>query len=179
MSLLSNERVKLSDVLHVLCVTAYNSLISLANSLHEKGDVDRKVALVEYLEKMRVEFVKVLVAVKWSQQLEQLQKREEQKQKIELDREQYRESADLLYTIHHTLHSAKAPLYDIPTAIDVLSFHSFLRLPTSVQIHAPHPALAAIPSKDSQLSNLLDHVLYFRLFTCEIPRQFSAISISK
>ena len=45
-------------------------------------------------------------------------------------------TADNLYTLHQRLQLVKVPIYDVPTAIDVLSSASYTRLPTSVAVRS-------------------------------------------
>jgi mediator of RNA polymerase II transcription subunit 14 len=45
-----------------------------------------------------------------------------------------RNVADNLYFVHHSLQTATAPIYDVPTAIDVLTTGKYQRMPISIEV---------------------------------------------
>jgi hypothetical protein len=48
--------------------------------------------------------------------------------------EAIRESANRLFTIDHLIRSVKEPVYDIPSAIDIISKGTYPRLPECMQL---------------------------------------------
>eukprot|EP01104_Vermistella_antarctica_P000548 TRINITY_DN10701_c0_g1_i1.p1 TRINITY_DN10701_c0_g1~~TRINITY_DN10701_c0_g1_i1.p1 ORF type:complete len:1450 (-),score=304.68 TRINITY_DN10701_c0_g1_i1:114-4463(-) len=181
------ERVKLASVIKLLIQYSYNRLVILARGLPSKDSNTRKVRLLRFLKRSRSLFIRLLVLVKWSKLpptdqcwalVEQLNK----------ESEHFREAADTLAFAHGRLNGARAPPYDLNTAIDVLSSGSYLRLPqcikrqlTDLPVSTVIETAGASETETSGQSVLsrLNHEIEHRLLQCSIPPEISSFEVSK
>ena len=53
----------------------------------------------------------------------------------------FTQAADFLFYLHDTLQQARAPVYDIPTAAELLVTGSYKRLPKCIEDLGMHPVL--------------------------------------
>eukprot|EP01102_Stenamoeba_stenopodia_P004929 TRINITY_DN15431_c0_g1_i1.p1 TRINITY_DN15431_c0_g1~~TRINITY_DN15431_c0_g1_i1.p1 ORF type:complete len:354 (+),score=48.35 TRINITY_DN15431_c0_g1_i1:96-1064(+) len=161
--------VKLSAVIHRVVDKAYANFINVCEGLVDKDENGRKIALLEYLEQTRNQFIRLLVLLKWTK-APSINKFWDLIYFLNRQDAILRETADRLWGIHHqTLLQAKAPMYDIPNAVDVLVAGNF-RIPTCIKDrftkHEP-------PTKESisEFFERLNHLIHFRLITSIIPSQ--------
>ncbi|GAM18369.1 hypothetical protein SAMD00019534_015440 [Acytostelium subglobosum LB1] len=167
--------VKLSLLIHRLVEQSYNSLIELSTTLQKQSDMERKRQLVEYLDATRERFVKLLVVMKWSPHVNTLKKANEMTALLEQHEGYFRETADTLIMTKESLLNARAPIYDVPTAIDILSSGNYMRMPTDIKKVLPPPPLtsAQIISAQDRLNNIIS----YKLFGSDVPKEFNTINV--
>ncbi|KAF2074755.1 hypothetical protein CYY_003943 [Polysphondylium violaceum] len=170
-----NNNISLSLVIHRLVEQSYNTLLSLTERLSNCDDLERKKSLVEYLDSTREKFLKLLVLMKWSEHVPTLTKANNIINLLNLEDSYFRDAADLLIHTKYNLINARAPMYDIPTAIDVLTTGTYQRMPTDIKKVIPPPQLKQ-PQIDSALERLND-IIKYKLFFSEIPKEFEPIQI--
>lgn len=160
----------LGALLHRLCVVSYQALA------HPPRPPGRQ-ALAEDLHRTRVQFAKILVLLKWSQRhLEAVSQASEIIAALDQHDSYFRDAANLLFDMHNNLQKARVPIYDIPTAIDVLTTGDYPRLPTGIVTNAIPPSGVTKWELQDTL-NRLNEFINLRLLTSKIPPAFTAIKI--
>jgi mediator of RNA polymerase II transcription subunit 14 len=88
----------------------------------------------------------------------------------------FTQAADFLFYLHDTLQQARAPIYDIPTAAEILVTGSYERLPKCIEDLGMHPVLTG-EEKEVALKKL-DILLRCRLLDILLPKQISDIKVT-
>jgi mediator of RNA polymerase II transcription subunit 14 len=86
------------------------------------------------------------------------------------------QAADSLFFLHEELQQARAPMYDIPSAIEVLLTGGYKRLPKCIEDLGLQPAL----SGDEEESTLqkLDTMLRSQLLDVPLPKEVSSVKVA-
>ncbi|EGG19413.1 putative mediator complex subunit 14 [Cavenderia fasciculata] len=167
--------ISLSVVIHRLVEQSYNNLMSLTERLPKESDIERKKQLVDYLDATREKFLKLLVLLKWSQHVSTLTKANEIIEMLNKEDNYFRDAADHLMMTKDAMINARAPIYDVPTAIDVLTTGSYQRMPTNIKrVLPPAPPL---PAQIQSTIEKLNSILRYKLFTLDIPKEFDPIKV--
>lgn len=88
----------------------------------------------------------------------------------------FTQAADFLFYLHDTLQQARAPVYDIPTASEILVTGSYRRLPTCIENLGMPPLLTGNEKEAALLK--LDTLLRSRLLDVLLPRQISDMTVT-
>lgn len=88
----------------------------------------------------------------------------------------FTQAADFLFYLHDTLQQARAPVYDIPTAAEILLTGSYKRLPKCIEDLGMQPLLTG-EEKESALQKL-DTLLRSRLLDVSLPKEISDITVA-
>ncbi|PWN51406.1 MED14-domain-containing protein [Violaceomyces palustris] len=156
----------------------YESLQNLAETLPSLPSSSKRAKLFTTALDVRKQFVKLLVLVRWSKDLPELQRA---RNIIALLTEQQWQHEDVfagLTDIRKTLPNARMRNADLPTAIDVLRTGSYNRLPASIK----DSAVALKPLTDEEAIEIvgqLDDALRMRMACNEIvPLPMSQYHVS-
>eukprot|EP01119_Soliformovum_irregulare_P012724 TRINITY_DN3323_c0_g1_i2.p1 TRINITY_DN3323_c0_g1~~TRINITY_DN3323_c0_g1_i2.p1 ORF type:complete len:1144 (-),score=353.46 TRINITY_DN3323_c0_g1_i2:27-3458(-) len=165
-------RVPLSNLIHAVSVHINKRLMVLTDNLQDKdrSDSDRKTALIDFLDLARNHLIKLLIVSKWVKNAGIIGKAEEMNRFLQTQDEYFQTAAATLYQTHAKLQMAKVPVYDVPSAIDILTHGSYLRLPTCIESVIPEDAISATETQET--ISRLDEVLALRLLATEVPSQF-------
>ena len=134
--------VRLGELVERVVGSAYNDLQSLASSLPGQPEGDRKRELARYLHNLRQRLVRLAVLAEWAP----VQRRAQISilcgdmlgQLRQHDRA-FVDGADRLFGLHSQMAWARAPLFDLPGALDVLCNGKYSALPASITDVAPKP----------------------------------------
>ena len=134
--------VRLGELVERVVGSAYNDLQALASSLPGQPEADRKRELARYLHNLRQRLVRLAVLAEWAP----VQRRAQISilcgdmlgQLRQHDRA-FVDGADRLFGLHSQMAWARAPLFDLPGALDVLCNGKYSALPTSIADVAPKP----------------------------------------
>ncbi|GJP61583.1 hypothetical protein CLOP_g18725 [Closterium sp. NIES-67] len=92
----------------------------------------RKVALLKFLWHTRQKLLRLLVIAKWCNQLPVIERCKQAWTALANHDAAFVQAADGLWMTHAQIQGARAPLYDVPTAVEILSTHAYRRLPACV-----------------------------------------------
>jgi len=84
----------------------------------------------------------------------------------------FRKAAESLYLLHDKLQRIQEPIYDISTAVDVLTLGSYERLPISIHNQIPTKQDNNEEGRESVM-NKLDRMIHLRLFSTQVPPEFT------
>lgn len=178
----ATPRVAVGDIVRRVCLTAYEDLETMSRSVAVLEDQERKKAIVEYLKHMRHRFTKLLVLIKWACESGQLvDKIMALQQDYGMNEVRVFETVAALRRSAIVLHTARAPVYDIANAVDVLSTGTYLRLPRTIARLSGNPRLDdRLPEMDeSETLRKLQQYILERLLHQKTPEQFTTFRVEE
>ncbi|KAK1314915.1 Mediator of RNA polymerase II transcription subunit 14 [Acorus calamus] len=150
---------------------------SMADGLGEKSsDSEKKIDLLKYILKTRQRMLRLLVLAKWCQQVPLVQYCQQLGATLSSHDTCFTQAADSLFFIHEGLQQARAPVYDVPSAVEVLLTGTYQRLPKCIEDLGIQSALSE--DQKGPAVKKLDTVLRSKLLEIQLPKEFSDIRVS-
>ncbi|CAN8269873.1 unnamed protein product [Cochlearia groenlandica] len=137
-------------------------LVEKSNST-EISDADKKVSLLSYVFKTQQRMLRLFALSKWCKQVPLIN--------------YLQEAADTLFYMHEGLLKAPAPVYDIPSSIEVLLTGSYRRLTTCLDDVGKHFPLDEDQQK--QALRKLDVLVRSKLLETTLPKEITEVKVSK
>jgi hypothetical protein len=110
-------------------------------------DAERKTRTIKLVKKMRHEFARLLVLIRWAQKTSKMiELGTRVVQPLVAQEKRLQECADELFYLHGNVLAVEEPLYDVHTAIDVLVLGTYPRLPAVMG--APVTSFQRLPLPD-------------------------------
>uniref|UniRef100_A0A7E4ZZ50 Mediator of RNA polymerase II transcription subunit 14 n=1 Tax=Panagrellus redivivus TaxID=6233 RepID=A0A7E4ZZ50_PANRE len=126
--------VSLAVLLDFAIQQALHELTILSEMLPIKDPVDRKKAIVQFAHATRLMFVKMLAIVKWLRTSKKFEPLSSICYFLDQQAQQFVDTADKLFELARVeLQQARLPLFQISTAIDVLTTGTYPRLPLIIK----------------------------------------------
>ncbi|KAJ4981644.1 hypothetical protein NE237_032481 [Protea cynaroides] len=150
-------------------------LVEMAKST-ELSDTEKKISLLKYILKTRQRMLRLNVLAKWCQQVPLVQYCQQLASTLSSHDTCFTQAADSLFFMHEGLQQARAPTYDVPSAIEVLLTGTYQRLPKCIEDVGMQSSL----TEDQQKPALkkLDTLLRSKLLEVQIPKEISEIKVS-
>ncbi|RDX85457.1 Mediator of RNA polymerase II transcription subunit 14, partial [Mucuna pruriens] len=186
---LGQQTVELSTLVTRAAHDSYASLKELVDKCKssELSDTDKKISILKFLSKTQQRMIRLNVLSKWCQQAIQfsilqflfvplIQHCQQLASTVSNHDMCFTQAADSLFFMHEGLQQARAPVYDVPSAIDILLTGSYQRLPKCIEDVGTQYAL----TEDQQKPALkkLDTLVRSKLLQLSIPKEFSDIKVS-
>ena len=138
--------VRLGELVERVVSSAHDDLVKLASSAPGRAEVDRKRELARYLHTLRQRLTRLAVLAEWAP----VQRRArisilcgDMLGQLEQHDRAFADAADRLFGLHQQMAWARAPLFDLPGALDVLCNGEYSALPRAIAEVAPKPARSA------------------------------------
>ena len=152
--------VRLGELVERVVSSAHDDLVKLASSAPGRAEVDRKRELARYLHTLRQRLTRLAVLAEWAP----VQRRArisilcgDMLGQLEQHDRAFADAADRLFGLHQHMAWARAPLFDLPGALDVLCNGEYSALPRAIADVAPKPARSAEdPETEQERSDRLD-----------------------
>ena len=152
--------VRLGELVERVVSSAHDDLVKLASSAPGRAEVDRKRELARYLHTLRQRLTRLAVLAEWAP----VQRRArisilcgDMLGQLEQHDRAFADAADRLFGLHQHMAWARAPLFDLPGALDVLCNREYSALPRAIADVAPKPARSADdPETERERSDRLD-----------------------
>ncbi|KAG7153507.1 Mediator of RNA polymerase II transcription subunit 14-like [Homarus americanus] len=150
--------ISLGVLIQYINQRTYSDLLNLAEILPRKSDMEKKMDIVQYAQRTRQLYVRLLALVKWaasaSKHIMAL---------LEKQNSLFTDSADKLYHMtKENLVRARLPHFHIPAAVETLTTGSYDRLPMTIRqrILPPEP-ITALERKQTltRLEQIVQHRL--------------------
>lgn len=175
---LGQQTVELSTLVTRAAHDSYASLKELVDKCRssELSDTDKKISILKFLSKTQQRMIRLNVLSKWCQQVPLIQHCQQLASTVSNHDMCFTQAADSLFFMHEGLQQARAPVYDVPSAIDILLTGSYQRLPKCIEDVGTQYAL----TEDQQKPALkkLDMLVRSKLLQLSIPKDFSDIKVS-
>ncbi|EOA29718.1 hypothetical protein CARUB_v10012804mg [Capsella rubella] len=143
----------------------------------ELSDTDKKVSLLKYLVNTQQRVLRLNALAKWCKQVPLINYFQDLGSTLSAHDICFTQAADSLFFMHEGLQQARAPVYDVPSAVEILLTGSYQRLPkclddvgmqSSLDEHQQKPALRK-----------LEVLVRSKLLEITLPKEISEVKISK
>ncbi|KAL0855744.1 hypothetical protein Bca101_060897 [Brassica carinata] len=98
----------------------------------ELYDTDKKVSLLKYIVKTQQRLLRLNALAKWCKQVPLINSCQDLGSTLSSHYICFTQAADSLFFMHEGLQQARAPVYDVPSAVEILLTGSYQRLPKCV-----------------------------------------------
>uniref|UniRef100_A0A6M2EMA0 Mediator of RNA polymerase II transcription subunit 14 n=1 Tax=Populus davidiana TaxID=266767 RepID=A0A6M2EMA0_9ROSI len=141
----------------------------------DQSDSEKKISLLKYLLETQQRMLRLNVLAKWCQQIPLIQYCQQLQSTLSSHDACFIQAADSLFFMHEGLQQARAPIYDVPSAIEVLLTGSYERLPKCIEDVGIHGTL----TEDQQKPALrkLDTLVRSKLLEVSLPKEISEVKV--
>lgn len=159
---------RLPEIIEMGVQKTYHDLTILAELLPRKTDFERKVEIVNFAERTRQLFLRLLALVKWAGGASKIEQCMDIVSFLDKQALLFINTADNMVNIARTtLVQARLPSFQLPCAVEVLTLGTYSRIPTCVRDRIVPPDPITLEEKRSTFARL-DYVIEQRLSTSKI-----------
>ncbi|CAF4191122.1 unnamed protein product [Rotaria sp. Silwood2] len=171
------DKIPLSHLLDAAVQKTYHELYTMADVLHSKSNLERKIELIKFACRVRQLFIRILAVVKWAATTGKVTACEDIQNFLELRARLIRETSDSLAQLaREKLLEARVPSFPVTDAIDAMTLGSVNFLPKRIA----EVATSFTPATESERQKILprlQQILTARISTSELPIQFTTVII--
>ncbi|XP_038987624.1 mediator of RNA polymerase II transcription subunit 14-like isoform X2 [Phoenix dactylifera] len=176
---LGQQTVEFSALVRRAAEESYLSLKELVDrskAPEERSDSEKKIDLLKFIVKTRQRMLRLHVLAKWCQQVPLVHYCQQLAATLSSHDTCFIQTADSLFYMQEGLQHARAPIFDVPSAAEVLLTGGYQRLPKCIEDLGIQITL----SKDEQKPALkkLDTVLRSKLLEVSLPKEISDVTVS-
>ncbi|KAL5566286.1 hypothetical protein UlMin_029450 [Ulmus minor] len=175
---LGQQTVELSTLVSRAAEESYLSLKELVEKSKgsDQSDSEKKIGLLKYINKTQQRMLRLNVLAKWCQQVPLIQYCQQLTSTLSSHDTCFTQAADSLFFMHEGLQQARAPIYDVPSAVEVLLTGTYERLPKCIEDVGMQSTL----NEDEQKPALkkLDTLVRCKLLEVSLPKEISEVKVS-
>ncbi|CAL0308808.1 unnamed protein product [Lupinus luteus] len=175
---LGQQTVELSKLVSATANESYTSLKELVDKCRSSdlSDTDKKISMLKFLTKTQQRMIRLNVLSKWCQQVPLIQHCQQLASTVSNHDMCFTQASDSLFFMHEGLQQARAPVYDVPSAVEILLTGSYQRMPKCIEDVGTQHTL----TEDQQKPALkkLDMLVRSKLLEVSLPKEFSDIKVS-
>ncbi|XP_055816954.1 mediator of RNA polymerase II transcription subunit 14 isoform X2 [Solanum dulcamara] len=140
------------------------------------SDSEKKIGILKYVVKTQQRMLRLNVLSKWCQQVPLIQYSQQLASTLSSHDTCFTQAADSLFFMHEGLQQARAPIYDVPSAVEVLLTGSYERLPKCIEDVGSQSTL----NDDQQKPALkkLDALVRSKLLEVSLPKDITEVKVS-
>ncbi|KAG6417480.1 hypothetical protein SASPL_119661 [Salvia splendens] len=155
---------------------ALKELVEKSKSSESMPDSEKKIMILKYIVKTQQRMLRLDVLAKWCQQVPLIQYCQQLSSTLSSHETCFTQAADSMFFMHEGLQQARAPIYDVPSAIEVLLTGNYQRLPKCVE----DVGMLGTLNEDQQGPALkkLDTLVRSKLLEVSLPKEFTEIRVS-
>ncbi|KAK1388084.1 Mediator of RNA polymerase II transcription subunit 14 [Heracleum sosnowskyi] len=178
MAEIGKETVKLSTLVSRTAEESYVSLKELVGKCRETelSDSEKKISIMKYIVKTQQRMLRLNVLAKWCQQVPLIQYSQQLASTLSSHDTCFTQAADSLFFMHEGLQQARAPIYDVPSTIEILLTGSYQCLPKCVEDVGPQSTLTDNQQKPALKK--LDALVRSKLLELSLPKEISEVKVS-
>ncbi|XP_052119436.1 mediator of RNA polymerase II transcription subunit 14 [Arachis duranensis] len=175
---LGQQTVELSTLVSRAAQDSYSNLKELVEKCRstELTDTDKKISILKFLSKTQQRMIRLNVLSKWCQQVPLIKHCHQLASTVSNHDMCFTQAADSLFFMHEGLQQARAPVYDVPSAIDILLTGSYQRLPKCIEDVGTQYTLNEEQQKPALKK--LDALVRSKLLEVSLPKEISEIKVS-
>ncbi|KAI7746324.1 hypothetical protein M8C21_030575 [Ambrosia artemisiifolia] len=176
MTELGQESLEFSTLVSRAAEESYLSLKELIEKFKcaDISDSEKKINILKYLVKTRQRMLRLNVLAQWCQQLPLIQYCQQLASTLSSQETCFTQAADSMFFMHEGLQQARAPIYDVPSAIEVLT-GTYQRLPKCTEDVGIQSTLTERQQK--HVLKKLDIIVRSKLLETTLPKEFSEVKI--
>ncbi|KAI3445212.1 hypothetical protein Pfo_001877 [Paulownia fortunei] len=151
-------------------------LVEKSKSSELLSDSEKKIMILKYIVKTQQRMLRLNVLAKWCQQVPLIQYCQQLASTLSSHDTCFTQAADSMFFMHEGLQQARAPIYDVPSAIEVLLTGTYQRLPKCIEDVGTKSTL----NEDQQGPALkkLDTLVRSKLLEVSLPKELTEIKVS-
>ncbi|KAJ6762932.1 MEDIATOR COMPLEX SUBUNIT [Salix purpurea] len=178
MAELGQQTVEFSTLVSRAAEDSFFSLKELVDKSKstQQSDSDKKISLLKYLVHTQQRMLRLNVLAKWCQQVPLIQYCQQLQSTLSSHDTCFIQAADSLFFMHEGLQQARAPSYDVPSAIEVLLTGSYERLPKCIEDVGIQGTLTEVQKKPTLRK--LDTLVRSKLLEVALPKEISKVKVS-
>ncbi|CAN6439509.1 unnamed protein product [Victoria cruziana] len=173
---LGQQTVEFSTLVRRAAEDSFLSLKELVERSAGQSDSEKKISLLKYINRTRQRMLRLHVLAKWCQQIPLVQYCQQLASTLSSHDTCFTQAADYMFFTHEGLQQARAPIYDVPSAIEVLLTGTYQRLPKCIEDIGKQIVLSE--EKKKPAVKKLDTLLRSKLLELSLPREVSKITVS-
>ncbi|XP_071741698.1 mediator of RNA polymerase II transcription subunit 14-like [Rutidosis leptorrhynchoides] len=177
MAELGQESVEFSTLVTRAAEESYISLKELIekSKSSKMSDHEKKMSILKYLVKTQQRMLRLNVLAQWCQQVPLIQYCQQLASTLSSHETCFTQAADNMFFMHEGLQQARAPIYDVPSAIEILLTGSYQRLPKCTEDVGIQSTLNEKQQKP--VLKKLDTIVRSKLLETSLPKEFSEVKI--
>lgn len=153
----------------------YSKLIETVNNIPETKSNRKYAYMVETTEKVRLLILKLIVLLKWTENLEIIDRCQQLILNDNNNIQQLQNTMNILVAMNYRIQSSLHPIFPLNSALSLLTIGEYPFIPVVCDSKAPF--LSRITMKEGQ--RLLNRILRTRILTEPIPSFVSSIHVSE
>ena len=153
----------------------YSKLIETVNNIPETKSNRKYAYMVETTEKVRLLILKLIVLLKWTENLEIIDRCQQLILNDNNNIQQLQNTMNILVAMNYRIQSSLHPIFPLNSALSLLTIGEYPFIPVVCDSKAPF--LSRITMKEGQ--RLLNRILRTRILTESIPSFVSSIHVSE
>ncbi|CAH9111716.1 unnamed protein product [Cuscuta epithymum] len=174
---LGQKTVEFSTLVSRAADESYISLKELVDKSRSSDltDSDKKIGILQYIVKTQQRMLRLNVLAKWCQQVPLIHYCQQLASTLSSHDTCFTQAADSLFFMHEGLQQARAPIYDVPSATEILLTGSYMRLPKCIEDVGMQSTL----NEDHQKPALkkLDVLVRSKLLEASLPQEFTEVKV--
>lgn len=178
MAELGQQTVDFSALVSRAAEESYVTLKELVDKCKSSdlSDSEKKIGILKYVVKTQQRMLRLNVLSKWCQQVPLIQYSQQLASTLSSHDTCFTQAADSLFFMHEGLQQARAPIYDVPSAVEVLLTGSYERLPKCIE----DVGLQSTLNDDQQKPALkkLDALVRSKLLEVSLPKDITEVKVS-
>ncbi|KAJ8529393.1 hypothetical protein K7X08_036228 [Anisodus acutangulus] len=140
------------------------------------SDSEKKIGILKYVVKTQQRMLRLNVLSKWCQQVPLIQYSQQLASTLSSHDTCFSQAADSLFFMHEGLQQARAPIYDVPSAVEVLLTGSYERLPKCIEDVGLQSTLNDNQQKPALKK--LDALVRSKLLEVSLPKDITEVKVS-
>uniref|UniRef100_A0A0D9X6S0 Mediator of RNA polymerase II transcription subunit 14 n=1 Tax=Leersia perrieri TaxID=77586 RepID=A0A0D9X6S0_9ORYZ len=146
------------------------------NNGQQRSDTEKKIDLLKFIDRTRQRMLRLHVLAKWCQQVPLVHYCQQLASTLSSHETCFTQTADSLFFMHEGLQQARAPIFDVPSAIEILHTGSYRRVPKCVEEIGTQNTLF----QDEQKPTLkkLSTLVRAKLLETSLPKEISEVSVT-
>ncbi|KAG7030307.1 Mediator of RNA polymerase II transcription subunit 14 [Cucurbita argyrosperma subsp. argyrosperma] len=132
---LGQQTVEFSALVSRAAEDSFLSLKELVDNSKssDQSDSEKKISILKYVYKTQQRVLRLYALAKWCQQVPLIQYCQQLASTLSSHDTCFTQTADSLFFMHEGLQQARAPIYDVPSATEILLSGTYERLPKCVE----------------------------------------------
>ncbi|XP_010546592.1 PREDICTED: mediator of RNA polymerase II transcription subunit 14-like [Tarenaya hassleriana] len=179
MAELGQQTVEFSSLVSRAAEESYSSLKELVEKSKsaELSDTDKKISLLKYIVKTQQRMLRLNVLAKWCKQVPLIKYCQDLGSTLSAHDICFTQAADSLFFMHEGLQQARAPVYDVSSAVEILLTGSYQRLPKCIEDVGMQSSLDEHQQKPALKK--LDALVRSKLLEITLPKEIAEVKVSK
>ncbi|WVZ64079.1 hypothetical protein U9M48_013648 [Paspalum notatum var. saurae] len=147
-----------------------------ANGGWQRSDTEKKIDLLKFITRTRQRMLRLHVLAKWCQQVPLVHYCQQLGSTLSSHETCFTQTADSLFFMHHELQEARAPMFDVPSAIEVMLTGGYQRLPKCIEDIGSQNKLSL--DEEKRALQKLDASVRYKVLVTPRPKEVSNVSVN-